>query len=70
VDAISGQSWGMPAVPFPERPEFAALKDFHYPAYTKAMTLRAYYTPERPLCPAPETPVPYWTFSETFSYGF
>ncbi len=69
VDAICGQSWGKPARPYPELPEFAALREFQYPEYTLRRTYRKLYDPERPLTPAPELPVPYQTFAKTFSYA-
>lgn len=70
VDSICGQSWGRPQTPYPPLPEFAPLGDFKYPEYTKTVTIREAYSPDRPLIPAPELPVPYRTLSETFSYGF
>ncbi len=39
------------------------------PAYTEAKTVRAYYTPERPITEAPAIPEPYETFADTFSYA-
>ncbi|MDR1766113.1 MAG: nuclear transport factor 2 family protein [Lachnospiraceae bacterium] len=70
VDSTCGQSWGKPQVPYPDLPEFAPLGEFRYPPYTKALTVRPYYSPGRPMVPAPRIPQPYTTFSETFSYGF
>ncbi|MCD7845984.1 MAG: nuclear transport factor 2 family protein [Oscillospiraceae bacterium] len=69
VQCISGQSWGRPQTPYPELEEFAPLKDFSMPEPTVKTCLREYYTPLRPMTPAPELPVPYATFDETFSYG-
>ena len=69
VDAVCGKSWGKPAEPMPQLPEFQALEEYSMPAPTKAECLRAAYTPDRPLTAAPRTPEPYSTFSETFSYG-
>ena len=69
VDCICGQNWGKPAQPYPELPEFAPLNDFRYPAPTEPRTLRAYYSPTRPLTPAPRIPEPYHTFADTFSYA-
>ena len=69
VDCISGQSWGKEQTPYPDLPEFEPMRSFHRPEPTVKTTLREYYTPLRPLTPAPELPVPYATFSETFSYG-
>lgn len=70
VDSICGQSWGRPLKEYPLLPEFAELKDFHYPDYTCRTVVRQAYSPSRSMLPAPEIPEPYETFSETFSYGF
>lgn len=69
VDCICGQSWGKEKQPLPALPEFAALGEFHYPAYTVAKTIRPLYTPSRPHTDAPQIPQPYDTFADTFSYG-
>jgi hypothetical protein len=69
VDCTCGQSWGKPQTAYPDLPEFAPLADFQYPAYTVKTTLRAYYTPDRPLTEAPKIPEPYETFDQTFTYG-
>ncbi|MDR0518466.1 MAG: nuclear transport factor 2 family protein [Clostridiales Family XIII bacterium] len=69
VDSICGMSWGRPQkIPSP-LPEFMALADFRYPAYTESVTIREQYNPRRPFTGAPRIPEPYETFSETFSYG-
>lgn len=69
VDSLCGQSWGRDILPYPELPEFAALKEFSYPEYTVRESVRALYSVDRPLTAAPRIPEPYRTFSETFSYG-
>ena len=69
VDSLCGQSWGREITPYPELPEFAALKDFAYPPYTLAENVRALYSVDRPLTAAPRIPEPYDTFANTFSYG-
>ena len=69
VDSLCGQSWGREITPYPEQPEFAALKDFAYPPYTLAENVRALYSVDRPLTAAPRIPEPYDTFANTFSYG-
>ena len=69
VDSICGQSWGKPVKPYPELPEFARLKDFKYPEYSEKKTIREYYSPTRPLTPAPRIPEPFDTFDDTFSYA-
>jgi hypothetical protein len=69
VDSVCGQSWGRPVTPYPDLPEFAALKDFQLPPYTVSATVRELYTPKRAKTETPRIPEPYNTFSETFSYG-
>jgi hypothetical protein len=69
VDCVCGQSWGKEKQPLPELAEFAALGDFHYPAYSVEKVVRPLYTPQRPHTDAPQIPQPYHTFAETFSYG-
>ena len=69
VDSLCGQSWGKEVIPYPELPEFAALKDYSYPPYTVAEDVRALYSVDRPLTAAPRIPEPYDTFANTFSYG-
>jgi hypothetical protein len=69
IDSRCGYSWGKPLKKMPDLPEFAPLKDFKMPPYTVKTPLRELYHPKRPLAPAPELPMPYTTFSETFSYG-
>jgi hypothetical protein len=69
VDCICGQSWGKPQQEYPALPEFEALAQFQYPAYSVARENRALYSPQRPVTLTPEIPSPYRTFAETFSYG-
>lgn len=69
VESLCGQSWGRPVTPYPELPEFAALKDFALPEFTLKETQRELYSPSRPLTEAPRIPEPYDTFANTFSYG-
>lgn len=69
IDAICGQSWGKPQEEYPALPEFAPLGEFKMPEPNVPATLREYYSPRRPLTPAPRIPEEYDTFSETFSYG-
>jgi len=47
----------------------AVLCDTDAPAYTEEKTVRAYYTPDRPITEAPAIPEPYETFADTFSYA-
>lgn len=34
------------------------------------VTLREYYSPNRPMAKLPRLPEPYPTFADTFSYGY
>ena len=54
---------------YSEVPEFKPIEDFHLPAPNVPVQLRALYTPDRPLTPAPRMPEPYERFEDTFSYG-
>lgn len=69
VDSLCGQSWGRAVTPYPELPEFAALRDFPMPPYTAAETVRPLYAVDKKTPETPRIPEPYRTFSETFSYG-
>lgn len=68
VDCICGQSWGKEQKPYPPLEEFRELGEFRYPEYTEKKVIRELYSPTRPLTKAPDFPVPYTTFAETFSY--
>lgn len=54
---------------YPEDEAFAPLKNFQFPAPNVKRPVRQAYHTRRPFTPAPEYPVPYETFAETFSYG-
>ena len=54
---------------FPAVPEFAAMADFKMPEPNVPRTVMETFRPDRPLTRSPEVPIPYATFSETFSYG-
>lgn len=69
VDCVCGQSWGREPIPYPELPEFAALKNFAYPPYTEEKTVYSPYNPKRPLVSIPKLPEPYTTFVNTHSYA-
>lgn len=69
IDHPCGQDWTKEAVPFPELPEFSALKDLELPEYTFRGTMRRLYSTSRPFTPPPRIPEPYGAFAETFSYG-
>ncbi len=69
VDSYCGVSWGKPYEKYPDLPEFAPLKDFKYPAYSKEKCIREIYSPKRKLTPAPQIPMPYESFKDTFTYA-
>ena len=70
VKSLCGQTWAAPQTPFPDLEAYAALKDVKLPEPTVKVTLREYYTPNRPMAKLPRLPEPYTTFAETFSYGY
>ena len=65
-----GKSWGVHYEPYPDLPEFQGAKPFQPPKPNVPKQLFEAYYPGRPFSPLPEPPVPYGTFSETFSYGY
>ncbi len=69
VDHPTGQGWSEEFVPYEEVPQLVELKDFKLPKPNVPMVLRELYHPMRAFSPTPTPPVPYETFSETFSYG-
>lgn len=70
IKCLCGQSWAKPQTPFPALPAYAALKDAALPEPTVKVTLREYYSPNRPMAKLPRLPEPYPTFADTFSYGY
>lgn len=69
IDSPCGKSWAQPFAGYPDEPGFEAMADFKMPEPTVRMVLREHYHPNRKFVPAPEIPVAYDTFAETFSYG-
>ena len=65
----AGGKWGTPDAPLPVVPELAPLAEFRMPEPNVKATLMEEYHGMRPLRAYPPMPVPYSTFSETFSYG-
>ncbi len=66
----AGNAWDKEeAYPYPELPEFAALKGMEPPAPNVPVVLRERYSSKRAFVKLPPTPRPYTTFAETFSYG-
>lgn len=70
INHLAGQDWTEPEAAYPDLPEFAELKDSKIPEPTVKVTVRQYYTPDRPFTPWPKLPVEYETFSESSSYGY
>ena len=69
TDCPNGVDWGNPTNPYPELPEFAALKDIHLPEPNVKVQLNELFTAQRGPAQPPRLPEPYTTFAETFSYG-
>ena len=69
TDCPNGVDWGNPHDPYPELPEFAALKDIQIPEPNVKQTVNRLFSPERGPARPPRLPEPYQTFAETFSYG-
>lgn len=69
IDRRCGSDWGVPAEELEEVADFAELKDFKMPEYTKKELLREPYSAKRALTPSPQIPQPYETFADTTSYG-
>jgi len=73
VDTPTGHSWGEPfnlEEMFPAVPEFEAMAQVRKAIPNVPVKLRELYHTDRPFSPLPEPPVPYETFSKTFSYGY
>ncbi len=70
IHAPTGHNWSLGEMPYPVLPEFASLAQ-EIPKLTPnvPVVLRKRYSVNRPFTPLPAVPVPYDTFSETFSYG-
>ena len=69
VHVRAGQKLHEPYVPYPDLPEFSALKDFSMPEPTVRTVVRPLYQTDRPFTEPPRLPEPYDTFANTFSYG-
>ena len=69
INAVTGRNWSKNENPYPELPEFAALKAVTPPRPNAPAVLRQRYTVDRPFTRLPRVPEPYDTFAETFSYG-
>ena len=69
VHVRAGQKLHEAYVPYPDLPEFSALKDFSMPEPTVKTMVRPLYQTDRPFTEPPRLPEPYDTFANTFSYG-
>ena len=70
VNRPAGSDWGTKEPKsFPELPEFASLKGMEPPKPNRPEILRERYSGTREAKKLPPLPVPYQTFSDTFSYG-
>lgn len=69
IDRPCGYSFVGPEHVFKARSEFAGAEKITAPQPNVAVPLRETYSAHRPFAPSPEVPVPYDTFSDTFSYG-
>ena len=69
VHHLAGQNWAQPEQPLADREEFSELSSFSMPPFTEQVCLRHRYDGSQPRALTPKIPVPYDTFSETFSYG-
>ena len=66
----TGESWGQQEhAQKPVDPRFAPLLDFQFPEPNVPMQLHARFHAGRRQAAFPTLPVPYETFSDTFSYG-
>lgn len=67
---LPGQNWSKEnPVPKPEDPAFAALAAFPFPEPNVKKTFYQHVSKVRPVQALIQPPVPYDTFSNTFSYG-
>lgn len=66
---VGDKWWGTEHPEFKKFQEFAPLDELKIPEPNRPCVLREYYSTQRPFAKFPVPPVPYKTFSETFSYG-
>lgn len=69
IDHVCGQNWARPEIPLEHLSGFEELGEFPIPDFTEKVVLRKPYSGDRRFTKTPPMPVPYKTFSETFSYG-
>lgn len=69
IDHPCGTKWTDEPPVYEEDPILAEVKSFKFPEPNVPCTVRELYHGKRALTPPPEYPMPYETFSETFSYG-
>ena len=65
----NGHPWDSRETGYPALPEFAPAAEFRFPEPETKETVRLRYSAQRPFTKSPRVPVPYDTFSETFTYG-
>ena len=67
----NGHNWYDPEDQiYPEKAEFAPVKDFSFPKPDHPQALRERYHLDRPFQKTPQVPEPYDTFKNTFTYGW
>jgi hypothetical protein len=69
ISRTESSKWYGEETSYPEREEFSWAEDVKILPPNKPCRLRELYSIDRPFTPIPDVPVPYRTFSETFSYG-
>lgn len=69
INSRCGVNWVKENEPLPDLPEFASLSACKIPEKTVKQTLWTPWAPKRSFAGTPKIPVPYETFSDTFSYG-
>ncbi len=70
IDHPMGENWTAAPKSRPPMPQYAAMKDVSLAKPTVEISVRELYGSDRPFTPALPIPVPYKTFSDTFSYGY
>lgn len=69
IDRTESSTWYGEEKSYEKRPEFSWVNDVQVTPPNRPSKLRELYSIDRPFTPVPAVPVPYETFSETFSYG-
>ena len=66
----NGAPWYGEEKQYPALEEFAPAANFRFPEPEHPTVLRTRYHAERPFTVSPRVPEPYYTFDETFTYGW